>query len=187
MKKAVTICLMIATLFIGGMNADAKTTARKTTVKTSRTQSQSGAFSLTCLMHKKTAYGNTGFMFNSDSKIDAALKKAGFTLKSKKVTRGEIDDGTEGDTAPGKIIDFVYTKEGITVKWSSYVYDEAPNDPYKNGIIINFSNNAAKNAFINSIKSNGYKNDGYGTYRDSADWIYIQVNGNEITLEGNWE
>ena len=173
-------------LLAGCMAMDAKTTSRKTTAKTSSTQSQSAAFSIYCLLHKETQYGNTGFMFNSDSKIEAALKKAGFSLKSKNVTSGEIDAGSEGDTAPGKTIDFVYTKAGITVEWRSYVYDETPNQPFKDWIKINFNDNAAKNAFIKSATSNGYKNDGYGIYHDAADWIYINVNGNEVTLYGNW-
>ena len=187
MKKLITICLLVVTFVAGAITMDAKTSSTRVSTKTSRTASQSGSFSITCLLHKETQYGNTGFMFNSDSKIEAALKKAGFSLKSKKVTKGEIDDGTEGDTAPGKTIDYVYTKKGITVKWSSYVYDEAPNQPYKDVIEIIFNDNAAKDSFIKSIKSNGYKNDGYGIYRDAADWIYIQVNGKEVTLYGNWE
>lgn len=188
MKKLATIFMLVGAMLLGGMTIDAKTTGSKsTTGKTARTHSQSGAFTIKCLMHKETAYGNTGLMFNSDSRIDAALKKAGFSLKSKKVTRGKIDVGTEGDTAPGKTIHFVYTKDGITVSWVSYAYDEAPNHTFKNAISIHFSNKAAKNAFMNSVTSNGYKNDGYGIYEDAADWIMIEVKGDYISLIGNWE
>ena len=182
MKKAITICLLAVSLLAGGMAMDAKTPGGKATAKTSKTHSQSGAFTLTCLLHKEN---RSGFMFNSDSKIEAALKKAGFSLKSKNVTRGEIADGTEGDTSPGKIIDFVYTKKGITVEWTSYVYDEAPNNPYKDRIVINFSDSAAKDSFIKSVKSNGYKLD-YGTYVDPNRTIDIKVEGNKVILEGNW-
>lgn len=181
MKRIITTCLLVVSLLLGGTLLEAKTTRSNS----SRSSSKSGVFSITSLLHKETHYGNTGFMFNSDSKIEAALKKAGFSLKSKKITKGEIADGTEGDTAPGKTIDFVYTKKGITVEWTSYVYDEAPNNPYKDRIKIIFYDNAAKNAFMKSVTSNGYKNE-YGTYHDAADWIYIQVNGNEVTLDGNW-
>lgn len=185
MKKVISICLLVVTLLAGGTFLEAKTTHSKTSHKTSQSSSKSGVFSITSLMHKETHYGNTGFMFNSDTKIEAALKKAGFSLKSKKVTKGEIADGTEGDTAPSKTIEFVYTKKGITVEWTSYVYDEAPNSPYKDGITIIFYDKAAKNAFMKSVTSNGYKNE-YGTYFDAAQWIYIQVNGDEVSLIGNW-
>ena len=175
MKKIIKIYLLVVVFLASALIADAKTTTKA-----------SGAFSLTCLMHKQTQYGSTGFMFNSDSKIEAALKKAGFSLKSKKVTKEEIEDGTEGDTAPGKTIDYVYTKKGITVKWSSYAYDEAPNEYFKNRITINFSDKAAKNAFMKTVTSNGYKNEGYNSYHDAGDWVYIDVKGNEVILEGNW-
>lgn len=185
MKKFITTCLLVVTLLLGGFSLEAKTTRSNTSHKTSRTASQSGAFSITCLLHKETSYGTTGFVFNSDSKIETALKKAGFIQTSKKVTRDEIEAGTEGDTSPGKTIDYVYTKKGITVEWTSYIYDHAPNDPYKNFIKIYFSDNAAKSAFIKSIKSNGYKNE-YGIYRDAGDMIHIEVKGNKVLLYGNW-
>lgn len=181
MKKFITTCLLVVSLLLGGISLEAKTTRSNT----SRSASQSGAFSLTSLLHKETHYGTTGFMFNSDSKIEAALKKAGFSLKSKNVTRDQIDSGSEGDTAPGKIIKYVYSKRGITVKWTSYVYDESPKDLYKDTIEINFSDNDAKEAFIKSLKSNGYRNE-YGTYRDAGDMIHIEVKGNTVRLYGNW-
>lgn len=178
--------MLVAVLFIGGATVDAKTPTRKTTSKTSRTQSKSQSFIITCLLNKEIRGSYNGFMFKSDSKLEAALKKAGFSLKSKKVTKGEIADGTEGDTAPGKDFEYVYTKKGITVKWWSYAYDEAPKDDIKYSMEISFSDSAAKKTFINSVKSNGFKEMSYGSYRDEDQLIEINVNGNKITIDGIW-
>lgn len=185
MKKIITTCLLVVTLLLGGISLEAKTTRSNTSHKTSRSSSQSGAFSITSLLHKETNYGTTGFRFNSDANIEAALEKAGFSLKSKNVTKGEIEDGTDGDTAPGKIINYVYSKKGITVEWSSYAYDEAPNDLYKDAIKIKFSDNHAKDAFIKSMKTNGYRKE-YEIYRDAGNMIHIEVKGNTVILYGNW-
>ena len=185
MKKVITICLLVVTLLLGGISSEAKTTRSNTSHKTSRSASKSGAFSITSLLHKETYHGTTWFMFNSDSNIEAALKKAGFSLKSKNVTKGEVEVGTEGDTAPGKIINYVYSKKGVTIEWTSFAIDDYPNSFGKDAIKIKFSDNDAKNAFIKSMKSNGYRKE-YGTYTDAGDTIHIEVKGNTVILYGNW-
>lgn len=185
MRKLLTILFLGTAILIGTPTSDAKTSKKKAKAKTSQNVSQSGSLLITDFLHKENNYGTYGFNFNSDSQIEAALKKAGFSLKSKNVVKGEIEDGCDGDTAPGKIVYFVYTKKGITVEWSSYAYDEAPNNYYKDGIVIYFNDSAAKNAFIKSMKSNGYRNE-YGIYMDAGNMIHINVEGNKVRLYGNW-
>ena len=41
MKRVITICLLVVSIFVGGMNVDSKTTKKKNKAKTTRTTSSS--------------------------------------------------------------------------------------------------------------------------------------------------
>lgn len=135
----------------------------------------------------KREKGYKGFAdFKKDAQLEAALKKAAFTLVSKKVKKDDIEVGTVGDTAPGKTRDYVYSKEGVKVEWQSYTYDDAPNDDYKDCIAVTFTDNDARSAFIESLLKNGYKKEDR-TYTDPGSMIWIVDKGNVFQLIGNWE
>ena len=193
MKRFITVVMLLSVFIMGGsavyaQNTKVRTpgsTAKKKSTGSSRSSNSKKSLSVTDFLKKEQ--GVNGFAdFKSDSQIETALRNIGFTQTSKTTKRQMIDDGTDGDTAPGKITKFVYSKNGIKVEWSSYCYDEAPKYFYKDAIVINFSDSASKNAFISNLKANGfYKESEF--YYDSAYRIYVTINGNKVILMGNWE
>ena len=164
MKRFITIVMLLSVFIMGGsavyaQNTKVKTpgsTSKKKSTSSSRSSNSKKSLSITDFLKKEQ--GVNGFAnFKSDSQIESALRKAGFTLTSKKVTKEELEVGTDGeDYAPGKTTKFVYSKNGTRVEWTSYCYDDYPKDDYKDAIVITFSDSASKNAFVSNLKANGY-------------------------------
>lgn len=191
MKKIIAICMMMAlALFVieAPLQAQKKTVkspASSAKKKTASSSSSKGTLSVTAFL-KKESWSSGFATFKSDSQIESALKNAGFTCTSKTSVRKEIVFGSDDeDFEPGKVTNFVYSKNGVKVEWQSYSSDSYPNDSYKDAISITFSNSTAKNAFISSLKANGYHNEN-GEYWNHDRIIYASIEGNKIILIGNW-
>lgn len=172
MKKAITILMLAIAIIAGGAAAEAKTTK-----KSSRSSSSS---SLSLSTFTTSQSGSKFLRFCSESSIESSLKKLGFKCDYRNVSREFNDQFNEYEN----VLRFSYSKGGTTVIFDDYF------------ITINFTSSSAKDAFIKTATSKGYRyNSSYGDGcymipgNESQYWegVFMYVNGNSIQLSGGGE
>ena len=129
MKKAITICLLVVTLLMGGMTMDAKTTKKKTKARTTQS-SKSGTDGASKLNYGTFFSGKGGIEFRNIWDIESALEKAGFKLKSSSTN-------------------YKFTCNGTTVEISG--------DGDYIDIDIFFKNKKTLDSFVAKMESSGFK------------------------------
>lgn len=154
MKKFLSIFLLIGAMMVGGISADAKTPTKKRTSASTTKVATPATLSLSTFSKKQS--GSKFREFLPVDKVEASLKKLGFSCDSRKVTK-EYDEmmGEEMD-----IVKFSYSKDGVTIT-------------FDNSYTIKFSDSAKKEAFLGEIKAQGYK-----FYKDFWDGCYM-IPGND--------
>lgn len=143
MKKVITVCLVIITLFVGGMTVDAKTTKKKS--KATTTQTGKNGISLkveTFLKCENPQYKL--YWYRDLSEIETTMKKLGYAYI------GEEDAGDyeleDGELVPMVTIGF---QKGST---EVYVYKNEHND-WIRYIGIKFGSSSEESSFIKAAKS----------------------------------
>ena len=159
MKKAILICLLVASVMIGGLTIEAKTTKKKGKARTSQSANGSNQLLATTFV-KKTRYG-----YADVTNLQNKLINLGF----KKIFYGKTSEGVDEDS--GSTIRTYETKYSRTIDGKETVVtiiDEYFDDAVEvtlNKILIKFPSQSDVNAFEKSIKSLGLKlesNDEYG-------------------------
>ena len=166
--------MLIAAFMVGSATAEAKTTK-----KSSRGSSSSSA-TLSLATFTTSQSGSKFLRFRSESSIESSLKKLGFKCDYRNVSREYNDQFDEYQN----VLRFSYTKGGTTVKFDDYF------------ITIDFTSSSAKDAFIKTATSKGYRyNSSYGDGcymipgNESQYWegVFMYVRGNSIQLSGGGE
>ena len=142
MKKLITICLLAMTLIAGGMTMDAKTTKKKSKVKTTQTAKKGHSLSVETFFKCENPQYKL-YWYKDLSKIESAMKKLGY------MEIGEEDGGyyelDDGEMVPMVTIGF---QKGST---EVYVYKNEHND-WIRYIGIKFGTSTEKSNFITAAQ-----------------------------------
>lgn len=143
MKKVITICLLVATLFVGGITADAKTTKKNTKARTTQTGKKGGSLSVDTFLKCENSQYKL-YWYKDLSKIKAALKDLGYK------DIGEEDGGyyesEDGEMAPMVTTGF---QKGST---EVYIYRDENYD-FIRYIGIKFGSSTEKSNFLKAANN----------------------------------
>ena len=173
MKKVITICLLVVSLFVGGWTLDAKTTKKKTKTRTSQASSASNVSGPSYMV-----YTNDFFKFSKGKlleykdpdKLYSYLENKGYKIISSTIP-------FEG------WIDKTYENNGIVINIS--IADNA----FQGFITINFVNSQQTELFLSNLKSTGWKKySGGNNFYYAKGYVHsgtfeITRNGNEILIQ----